>query len=245
MQFTFCWSDRTGEKPIDLKLEAHVRQGAAHGARGSDGRGAVRRAPLYGRARPNRYIEKAKVLQMEAVAARKDWLTNKVDRSVTGKVAIGSRPPERYKPPAERLRRRRARLSGYCTASPRRSGHAVGVAMAGSAQGTADAPPSPEALTDTVFAPIDGGLRSVSLSANWMWPWKNEGEDARLYAAVPGGQRLCGGGPRNQTAPTGQGFAVDDAEVRAPTESSSTRRERSSSLRRPRSRTSRRRFLRP
>ena len=41
-----------------------------------------------------------------------------------------------------------------------------------------------EALTNIVFAPIDGGLSSVSLSANWMWPCKNPGEDARLYSAV-------------------------------------------------------------
>src|SRR5690606_29833703 len=32
--------------------------------------------------------------------------------------------------------------------------------------------------------PLKDGLESVSLSANWMWPCKNEGEDARLYQAV-------------------------------------------------------------
>ncbi len=29
-------------------------------------------------------------------------------------------------------------------------------------------------------------MKSVSLSANWMWPCNNEGEDARLYEAVQG-----------------------------------------------------------
>jgi phosphoribosylformylglycinamidine synthase len=41
-----------------------------------------------------------------------------------------------------------------------------------------------EALTNIVWAPLKDGLQSVSLSANWMWPCKNEGEDARLYEAV-------------------------------------------------------------
>jgi phosphoribosylformylglycinamidine synthase len=41
-----------------------------------------------------------------------------------------------------------------------------------------------EALTNIVWAPLKDGLESVSLSANWMWPCKNPGEDARLYKAV-------------------------------------------------------------
>jgi len=41
-----------------------------------------------------------------------------------------------------------------------------------------------EALTNIVWAPLAEGLDSVSLSANWMWPCKNPGEDARLYKAV-------------------------------------------------------------
>ena len=41
-----------------------------------------------------------------------------------------------------------------------------------------------ESLTNIIFAPLKDGLRSVSLSANWMWPCRNEGEDARLYDAV-------------------------------------------------------------
>jgi phosphoribosylformylglycinamidine synthase len=41
-----------------------------------------------------------------------------------------------------------------------------------------------EALTNIIWAPLKEGLKSVSLSANWMWPCKNEGEDARLYSAV-------------------------------------------------------------
>jgi phosphoribosylformylglycinamidine synthase len=39
-------------------------------------------------------------------------------------------------------------------------------------------------LTNIVWASLKDGLESVSLSANWMWPCKNPGEDARLYKAV-------------------------------------------------------------
>jgi phosphoribosylformylglycinamidine synthase len=41
-----------------------------------------------------------------------------------------------------------------------------------------------EALSNIVWAPIKDGMKGISLSANWMWACKNEGEDARLYAAV-------------------------------------------------------------
>ena len=41
-----------------------------------------------------------------------------------------------------------------------------------------------EALTNIIWAPLKDNIKSVSLSANWMWPCKNEGEDARLYEAV-------------------------------------------------------------
>ena len=41
-----------------------------------------------------------------------------------------------------------------------------------------------EALTNIIWAPLKDGLKNISLSANWMWPCKNEGEDARLYEAV-------------------------------------------------------------
>ena len=41
-----------------------------------------------------------------------------------------------------------------------------------------------ESLTNLVWAPLSHGLKGVSLSANWMWPCRQEGEDARLYEAV-------------------------------------------------------------
>jgi phosphoribosylformylglycinamidine synthase len=41
-----------------------------------------------------------------------------------------------------------------------------------------------EALTNIIWAPLTYGLNGISLSANWMWPCRNEGEDTRLYEAV-------------------------------------------------------------
>ena len=41
-----------------------------------------------------------------------------------------------------------------------------------------------ESLTNIIWAPIKNNIKGISLSANWMWPCKNEGEDARLYEAV-------------------------------------------------------------
>ncbi len=107
MQFTFV-DNRTGEKPIDLKLEDMF--GKAPRTVLADRTVEERFAePRYTAGSLNRYIEN--VLQMEAVAC-KDWLTNKVDRSVTGKVAM-QQTAGRGTASAERLRRRRARLPGY------------------------------------------------------------------------------------------------------------------------------------
>ena len=41
-----------------------------------------------------------------------------------------------------------------------------------------------ESLTNIIWAPISDGIKGVSLSANWMWPASNPGENARLYKAV-------------------------------------------------------------
>ncbi|MEA3461194.1 MAG: phosphoribosylformylglycinamidine synthase subunit PurQ, partial [Bacteroidota bacterium] len=119
------------------------------------------------------------VMQMEAVAC-KDWLTNKVDRSVTGKIARQQCAGELQLPlnnlGAVALDYQGRK--GYATSI----GHAPVAAMvdekAGSVLSIA------EALTNIVWAPMPDRIRSISLSANWMWPCKNEGEDARLYHAA-------------------------------------------------------------
>ncbi len=123
------------------------------------------------------YLEQ--VLQLEAVAC-KDWLTNKVDRSVTGKVATQQTCGPIQLPLNNVSVMALDFLSnkGIATAI----GHAPGAALVDPAAGSKLA--IAEALTNLVWAPLTHGLKGVSLSANWMWPVKNEGENARLYKAV-------------------------------------------------------------
>jgi phosphoribosylformylglycinamidine synthase len=119
------------------------------------------------------------VLKLEAVGC-KDWLTNKVDRSVTGRVAMQQCAGELQLPlnnlgiVALDYQGKR----GVATSI----GHAPVAALTSAEAGSRLA--IAEALTNLVWAPVEGGLAGVSLSANWMWPCKNEGEDARLYSAV-------------------------------------------------------------
>ena len=129
----------------------------------------------------------AKVLQLEAVAC-KDWLTNKVDRSVTGKVARQQCQGELQLPLSDcgvvALDYRGEK--GIATAL----GHAPQAALANPAAGSVLS--VAESLTNIVWAPLEEGLDSVSLSANWMWPCRaQEGEDARLYQAVEALSNFC------------------------------------------------------
>src|SRR5665648_1301848 len=41
-----------------------------------------------------------------------------------------------------------------------------------------------ESLTNIIWAPLTHGIKGISLSANWMWPAKNQGENFRLYNGV-------------------------------------------------------------
>ncbi len=129
----------------------------------------------------------AKVLQLEAVAC-KDWLTNKVDRSVTGKVARQQCQGELQLPLSDcgvvALDYRGEK--GIATAL----GHAPQAALANPAAGSVLS--VAESLTNIVWAPLEEGLDSISLSANWMWPCRaQEGEDARLYQAVEALSNFC------------------------------------------------------
>ena len=175
MQFTFV-NNKTGDKPIDLKLEDMFGKAPRTVLNDRTVRESYAE-PQYDAGKLVHYIEN--VLQLEAVAA-KDWLTNKVDRSVTGRVAkqqtAGSVQLPLNDCAVVALDYQGQR--GIATAL----GHAPVAALADPGKGSVLA--ITEALTNIVFAPIDGGLPSVSLSANWMWPCKNEGEDARLYTAV-------------------------------------------------------------
>ena len=125
----------------------------------------------------DKYIEA--VLQLEAVAC-KDWLTNKVDRSVTGKIARQQCQGELQLPLSDCgvVALDYHGKSGIATSI----GHAPQAALIDAGKGSVLS--IAEALTNISGALLKEGLKSVSLSANWMWPCKNEGEDARLYSAV-------------------------------------------------------------
>lgn len=128
-------------------------------------------------AKLNEYIET--VLQIEGVAC-KDWLTNKVDRSVTGKIARQQCQGEIQLPLSDCgvVALDYTGNSGIATSI----GHAPQAGLIDPAAGSVLS--ITEALTNIVGANLNGGLKAVSLSANWMWPCRNEGEDAGLYRAV-------------------------------------------------------------
>ena len=139
----------------------------------------------YSQDKIEEYLER--VLQLEAVAC-KDWLTNKVDRSVTGKIARQQCQGEIQLPLSDcgvvalDYRGRK----GIATAI----GHAPQAGLADPAAGSVLS--VAEALTNIVWAPLAEGLDSISLSANWMWPCRSqEGEDARLYAGVKALSDFC------------------------------------------------------
>ena len=123
------------------------------------------------------YLEN--VLQLEAVAC-KDWLTNKVDRCVGGRVAkqqcVGSLQLPLNNVGVMALDFKSS--NGIATSIGHSPVSGLIDPVAGSKNSIA------EALTNIVWAPLEKGLKSVSLSANWMWPCNNAGEDARLYEAV-------------------------------------------------------------
>ncbi len=139
----------------------------------------------YDTAQLDEYVER--VLQLEAVAC-KDWLTNKVDRCVTGRVARQQCQGELQLPLSDcgAVTLDYRGNKGIATAI----GHAPQAALADPEAGSVLA--VSESLTNLVWAPLAEGLDSVSLSANWMWPCRaQEGEDARLYKAVKALSDFC------------------------------------------------------
>ena len=141
--------------------------------------------PKYEQSKLHEYL--TNVLQLEAVAC-KDWLTNKVDRSVTGKIARQQCQGELQLPLSDcgvvALDYRGEK--GIATSL----GHAPQAALADPAAGSVLS--VSEALTNLVWAPMAEGMDSISLSANWMWPCRSqEGEDARLYTAVKALSDFC------------------------------------------------------
>ncbi len=174
-RFTFK-SKTSGESPMDLDL---------HDMFGSSPKTVMTDTTVernyeeitYSLENFHDYLEQ--VLQLEAVAS-KDWLTNKVDRCVGGRVAkqqcAGSLqlPLNNCGVMALDFKGKK----GLATSIGHSPISGLINPVAGSKNSIA------EALTNIIWAPLDKGLKSISLSANWMWPCNNPGEDARLYKAV-------------------------------------------------------------
>ncbi|WP_280746393.1 MULTISPECIES: phosphoribosylformylglycinamidine synthase [unclassified Parabacteroides] len=174
MKLVFEQAD--GTKPIDLKLEDMF--GKAPKTVMVDSTIKEKFQPVvYKTSELHHYLEM--VLQLEAVAC-KDWLTNKVDRSVTGRVARQQCQGELQLPLSDlgAVALDFRGKAGIATSI----GHAPQAALVDPAAGSVLS--IAEALTNIVFAPLTDKIEGVSLSANWMWPCRNEGEDARLYTAV-------------------------------------------------------------
>ena len=174
-RFTFE-SNTKGDKPMDLDLEDMF--GSSPKTIMNDI--TVERTyenPVYALEHFHGYLDQ--VLQLEAVAC-KDWLTNKVDRCVGGRVA-----KQQCTGPLQLPLNNCGVMAmdfkgkeGIATSI----GHSPITGLIDPVAGSRNS--ITEALTNIIWAPLKEGLKSISLSANWMWPCKNEGEDARLYEAV-------------------------------------------------------------
>ncbi|SFS51850.1 phosphoribosylformylglycinamidine synthase [Zhouia amylolytica] len=176
-RFTFE-SSSNGDKPMDFELSDMF--GSSPKTIMNDTN--IKRNykdPDYTTEKVEKYLQQ--VLQLEAVAC-KDWLTNKVDRCVGGRVA-----KQQCAGPLQLPLNNCGVMAldfqgkeGIATSIGHSPVSALVDPVAGSRNSIA------ESLTNIVWAPLKDGLKSISLSANWMWPCKNEGEDARLYDAVEG-----------------------------------------------------------
>ena len=166
----------TGEKPIDWSLN-HLFGSSPKTILEDERAEAQFEEIVYDQTKLKTYIQE--VLQLEAVAC-KDWLTNKVDRSVTGRVAKQQTTGAIQLP----LNNVAVMAIDYTGSKGIATsiGHAPVAALANPEAGSRLA--IAEALTNLVWAPLEHGLQGVSLSANWMWPAKNPGENDRLYRAV-------------------------------------------------------------
>ena len=173
--FSFI-SSRDGQHPIDLPLSDFF--GSSPKTIMEDKSIRMEYPPIpYELADFHTYLEE--VLQLEAVAC-KDWLTNKVDRCVGGRVAKQQCAGPLQLPLNNCGVMALDFTSGHGLATSVGHSPVSGLIdpVAGSRNSIA------EALSNLVWAPLEKGLAGVSLSANWMWPCRNPGEDARLYEAV-------------------------------------------------------------
>ena len=171
-------SKTTGAKPMDYALEDFF--GSSPKTIMTDSSIQRKYSDFeYDKKHVSTYLEQ--VLQLEAVAC-KDWLTNKVDRCVGGKVAkqqcVGP-----LQLPLNNVGVMALDFNGK-EGIATSIGHSPIAALVDPVAGSRTA--IAEALSNIIWAPIKDNLKGISLSANWMWACKNEGEDARLYQAVKG-----------------------------------------------------------
>ncbi len=174
-RFTFT-SSSSGETPMDLAL-SDMFGSSPKTVMEDETQSQNFEDDVYDSEKVLSYL--ADVLRLESVAC-KDWLTNKVDRCVGGRVA------KQQCAGALQLPLNNCGVmaldfkgqDGIATSI----GHAPVSSLINAGEGAKIA--VVKSLTNIVWAPLSKGLQSVSLSANWMWPCNNKGEDARLYEAV-------------------------------------------------------------
>ncbi len=174
-KFTFL-NRKTGEKPINWEL-AYMFGKPPRTILEDTSQVATYSGLTYDQSKVYQYIEQ--ILQLESVGC-KDWLTNKVDRSVTGKIAK-QQCAGPLQLPLNNLGVVAVDyqgIKGIATSL----GHApiAGLIDAGNGSILSIA----EALTNIIWAPLTHQIKGISLSANWMWPAKNQGENFRLYSGV-------------------------------------------------------------
>ena len=172
----FVFEQKDGVRPIDLAMSDMFGSSPVTVMQDTTCKHTLDNI-IYEEAKLNEYLEN--VLQLENVAC-KDWLTNKVDRSITGKIARQQCVGELQLPLSDCgvVALDFSGTKGIATSI----GHAPQAALIDPAAGSVLS--IAEALTNICVANLSDGLKSVSLSANWMWPCRNKGEDAALYSAV-------------------------------------------------------------
>ena len=165
-----------GKKPIDLKLKHLFGDVPKTNIIDSTVKFNYRKI-TYNSSKIETYLKM--ILQLESVAC-KDWLTNKVDRCVTGRVAQQQTVGELQLPLSNCgvISLDYTGKSGIATAI----GHAPLTGLIDPEKGSINS--ISESLTNIIWAPLKDGIKSVSLSANWMWACNNPGENDRLYKAV-------------------------------------------------------------
>ena len=175
MQFTFE-NSKTGEKPIDWQL-GYMFGNPPKTILDDTTTNTEFEELDYNNKDIHTLVEN--VIQLESVAC-KDWLTSKVDRSVTGRIAKQQGAGKLHLPlnNVGVITLDYHGKSGIATSI----GHAPVAGLVDAAKGSVLS--IAEALTNIIWAPLTDHIKGISLSANWMWPAKNPGENARIYHAV-------------------------------------------------------------